>query len=207
MRILAPWYDKVERLIGVTGQAQGLENTPDLPEGCLLPPPAPRGYEYFVTRGLESMGIPVAAIHGAVLTQPLNGRAACFYATACFRGCSIRANFQSTTVLLPPAMDTGNLRIRTDAMVYQVDLDRSGKANGVSFIDRATGEHHSVKAKAVVLAAGSGESARILLNSKRYAVPPRPGQRPRLSRPLSDGFSGRECGRPVPRIGGPATDQ
>jgi choline dehydrogenase-like flavoprotein len=168
---LAPWYDRVERLIGVTGRAQGLENTPDSPEGCLLPPPPPRAYEYFVSRGFAGLGIPVSAIHAAVLTQPLNGRAACFYATHCGRGCAIRANFQSTTVLLPPAMATGNLEIRTNALVYQVDLDRAGKAKGVIFVDRATGQHHSVAARSVVLAAGACESARILLNSKSSVFP------------------------------------
>jgi choline dehydrogenase-like flavoprotein len=168
---LAPWYDKVERLIGVTGKAQGLANTPDSPEGCLLPPPAPRAFEYFLSSGFESMGIPVAAIHAAVLTEPLNGRAACFYASDCNRGCAIRANFQSTTVLLPPAMATGNLTIRTNALVYQIDLDRLGKAKGVSYVDRVTGEHHSVTARSVVLAAGAGETARILLNSKSSLFP------------------------------------
>jgi choline dehydrogenase-like flavoprotein len=168
---LAPWYDKVERLIGVTGRAQGLLNTPDSPEGCLMPPPPPRAYEQFAARGFEGLGIPVAAMHAAVLTKPLNGRAACFYATPCGRGCSIRANFQSTTVLLPPAMDTGNLEIRTDALVYQVDLDRAGKARGVTYVDRTTGEHHSVEARSVVLAAGACESARILLNSKSPLFP------------------------------------
>lgn len=163
---LAPWYDKVERLIGVTGRAEGLENSPDSPDGCLLPPPPPRAFEYFVSRGFQAMGMPVAAMHGAVLTRPLNGRSQCLFATPCSRGCSIRANFQSTTVLLPPAMATGNLEIRTDALVYQVDVDRHGKANGVTYVDRVTGRHHAAKAKAVVLAAGACESARILLNSK-----------------------------------------
>jgi choline dehydrogenase-like flavoprotein len=168
---LAPWYDKVERLIGVTGRAEGLENTPDSPDGCLLPPPPPRPHEYFLARGFESMGIPVAAIHAAVLTRPLNGRSACMYATSCLRGCAIRANFQSTTVLLPPALASGKLEIRTNALVYQVDLDRSGRAKGVSYIDRRTGEHHCAAARAVVLAAGAAESARILLNSKSATFP------------------------------------
>jgi choline dehydrogenase-like flavoprotein len=168
---LAPWYDRVERLIGVTGRAQGLENTPDSPEGCLLPPPPPRAFEYFLSRGFEGLGIPVAAMHAAVLTRPLNGRPACFYATPCGRGCAIRANFQSTTVLLPPAMATGNLEIRANALVYQVDLDRTGKAKGVTFVDRLTGQHHSVTARSVVLAAGACESARILLNSRSSAFP------------------------------------
>jgi choline dehydrogenase-like flavoprotein len=168
---LAPWYDKTEKLIGVTGAEHGLENTPDSPPGIHLTPPPPSPSDDFVSRGFNSMGIPVAAIRVAVLTRPLNGRAACVYATPCMHGCSIGANFQSTTVLLPPARKTGNLTIRTDASVYQVDMARTGRAKGVSFVDRKTGRHHSVEARAVVLAASACESARILLNSKSSHFP------------------------------------
>ncbi|MCP3731011.1 GMC family oxidoreductase [Sphingomonas sp. MG17] len=164
---IAPWYDKVEKLIGVSGgPAQGFENTPDSPEGCLQPAPPPKPYELLVGRAFASMGIPTAPTRAAILTQPLGERQACFYATPCIRGCSIGAAFQSTTGLLPQARATGNLTIRTDAMVYQVDLDSAGKASGVSFIDRSTRQHHNAKAKAVVLSAGAGETARILMNSR-----------------------------------------
>ena len=168
---MAPWYDKVERLIGVTGAAEGLENVPDSPPSCHLPPPPLRAHELMLKRGFNSMGIPVAATRGAILTQPLNGRPACIYATSCGRGCSIRANFQSTTVLLPVAKQTGLLDIRTNAMVYQVDMGKNGKAEGVSFVDRITGKHHSVKGRTVVLSGGACESARILLNSKSARFP------------------------------------
>jgi choline dehydrogenase-like flavoprotein len=163
---LAPWYDKTESLIGVTGAPHGLENTPDSPPGVHLPPPPPSPSEYFVSRGFQALGIPVAASRLAILTRPHNGRPPCFYTTACVRGCSIGANFQSGTVLINPARRAGHLTVRTDAMVYQVDLDSRGRAKGVSFVDRHSGEHHSVEAKAVVLAASTCESARILLNSK-----------------------------------------
>jgi choline dehydrogenase-like flavoprotein len=168
---VAPYYDRVETLIGVSGQAEGWENLPDSPPGVLQPPPPPRPYERFVMRGFKAMNIPVGAMRGAVLTRPLNGRAACLYATECGRGCAIRANFQSTTVLLPPALKTGNLTIRTDSLVYEVLMGRDGRAKAVSFVDRKTGEHHSVSAKAVVLSAGACESARILLNSKSPRFP------------------------------------
>ena len=92
-------------------------------------------------------------------------RAACFWATPCGRGCSIRANYQSTTVHLPPALDTGNLDIVTDAMVRAVNKRKDGKAEGVTYIDRKTGAEHRVKARIVVLAASALESVRILLNS------------------------------------------
>src|SRR5436189_5084355 len=170
---LAPWYDKTERLIGVTGAAppRHLTNTPDSPPGCLLKAPPPRAFEMFYARAFEAMGIPVVPMHGAVVTEAMEGRNTCVFATPCGRGCAIGANFQSTTVLLPPAMATKNLTITTNALVYQVDLDKAGKAKGVSYVDRVSGEHKSVTAKAVVLAAGSGETARILLNSKSPSHP------------------------------------
>lgn len=173
---LAPWYDRVEKLIGVTGAGPplGLTNTPDSPPGCLLESPPPRAFELFYAKGFEAMGIPVAPMHGAVLTgavEQMEGRNTCVFATPCGRGCSIGANFQSTTVLIPPALATKNLAIVTNALVYQVDLDAAGKAKGVTYVDRVTGEHHSVTARSVVLAAGSGETARILLNSKSAKFP------------------------------------
>jgi choline dehydrogenase-like flavoprotein len=168
---LARWYDRTERLIGVTGAAHGIENTPDSPPGVSLAPPPETPTDYFIRHGLKALGIQAAAIRVAVLTRPLNGRPACLYATPCIRGCAIGANFQSTTVLIPPARRTGLLSVRTEALVYSVDMDSKGRAAGVSFVDRRTGEHHSVKAKAVVLAASACESARILLNSKSSAFP------------------------------------
>jgi len=170
---LAPWYDKTEKLIGVSGAApaRGLLNTPDSPPGCLMESAPPRAFEVFYERAFRAMGIPVIPMHGAVVTGQMEGRNTCVFATPCGRGCAIGANFQSTTVLLPPAMATGNLTITTDALVYQVDLDKAGKAKGVTYVNRKTGEHHSVTARSVVLAAGSGETARILLNSKSSAFP------------------------------------
>jgi choline dehydrogenase-like flavoprotein len=163
---LAPWYDKVERLIGVTGAAHGIENTPDPPEGIMLPPPPPRAHEIFLSRAFTKMNMKVAAMRAAILTKPLNGRAECLYATQCTRGCSSRSNFQSTTVLLPDARASGHLTIGCNAVVYQIDVDKSGLASGVSFFDRRTGEQHAVKGRTIVLAAGALSSTRILLNSK-----------------------------------------
>ncbi|THD77072.1 MAG: GMC family oxidoreductase [Phenylobacterium sp.] len=170
---LAPWYDKTEKLIGVSGAApaRGLMNTPDSPDGCLMACAPPRAFEIFYERAFKAMDVPVIPMHGAVVTGQMEGRNTCLFATPCGRGCAIGANFQSTTVLLPPARATGNLTIRTDALVYEVELDRNGKAKGVNFVDRKTGKHGSATAKAVVLAAGSGETARILLNSKSPRFP------------------------------------
>jgi choline dehydrogenase-like flavoprotein len=192
---VAPYYDKVEMLIGVYGSNEGLENTPDSPAGCLLPPPAPLVSDLMIRKHANALGIPTVPAHRAVLTRKLDAdsiparlhpgnpaaqrilatamreRGACLWATACGRGCSVRANYQSTTVHLPPALATGRLDVGTDAMVHEVTLGRDGKARGVSFIDRRTGREHSVRARAVILAASACESARILLNSKSAQFP------------------------------------
>jgi choline dehydrogenase-like flavoprotein len=93
-------------------------------------------------------------------------RAPCFWATSCGRGCSIRANFQSTTVLLPAALETGNLDIITDAMVREVIIGKDGKATGVHYIDKKSRRDMVAKARAVIIAGGTCETSRILLNSK-----------------------------------------
>jgi choline dehydrogenase-like flavoprotein len=192
---LAPYYDRTEALIGVHGTNEGLENTPDSSPGILLPPPAPRGYELLIKKSCDRLGIPVIPSHLAILTQRLDhervprfvhpdnaraqrllaedmrGRAACFWATPCGRGCSIRANYQSTTVHIPVAVRTGNLDVICNAMVREVTVDRRGRASGVHYVDRVTGEDRHVRARAVVLAASGCESARILLNSKSALFP------------------------------------
>src|SRR5471030_821471 len=101
----------------------------------------------------------------------MRARGACFWATDCHRGCSLRANYQSTTVHLPPALATGNLDIIPNAHAREVTLGKDGRADGVLYIDKTTGREARVKAKAVVLAASSGETVRILLNSKRAHFP------------------------------------
>ena len=193
---VAPYYDKVEMLVGVFGTNEGLENTPDSPPGCLLPPPAMRaGEQYARARAKSKLGLPVIPIHRAVLStrqdadripaklhpnnpkaqrilaEAMRARLACFWATACGRGCSIKANYQSTTVHLPPALATGNLDIVPNAMAREITVDDNGRATGVLYIDKTTGREHAVKGRVVVLAASSGESVRILLNSKSNRFP------------------------------------
>jgi choline dehydrogenase-like flavoprotein len=192
---VAPYYDKVELLIGVYGQNDGLENTPNSSEGCLLPPPKARIGELYAAKHGRKIGLPVIAFHRAVLTRPLDhvnsparlhpgnpkaqriiaedmqNRAACFWATACGRGCAIRANYQSTTVHIPPALATGNLHILVNGMVREVTVSDAGKATGVVYVDKTTLQEHRVSARVVVLAASACETVRLLLNSKSPRFP------------------------------------
>ena len=165
---LAPYYDKTEELIGVFGSHEGVENTPD---GKFLPPPKPRCYELVVQKACQKLGIPCIPSRLSILTRPLNGRPACHYCAQCGRGCATGSNFSSPTVLLPPALATGNLDIRCDAMAREVTLGPDGLATGVSYIDRKTRKEMQARGKIVVLAASACETARILLNSKSRLFP------------------------------------
>jgi choline dehydrogenase-like flavoprotein len=186
---LEPYYTKVEMLIGVFGTNEGLENTPNSPPGVLLPAPKGRAAELLTQKHGKKLGIPFMPIHRAVLTthldwknlpaklhpgnvwaqrlcrQSMANRSACFWATDCGRGCNVGANYQSTTVHLPPALASGNLDLISNAHVWKVLLGKDGKASGVLFIDKTTGKEAQVSGRAVVLAAGACETARILLNS------------------------------------------
>ena len=162
---MAPYYDKIEQMVGLFGVSDSYENEPGSPEGVLQPPPPMRAYELFIKAGFESFGIPVKTAPTAILTQPKDDRQACFYATDCRRGCSIGAKFQTPTSLIPLAMRTGNLTLRTDAMVNRVLTDENGRASGVRYADKKTGAMEEVTARAVVLAASTYETARLLLVS------------------------------------------
>lgn len=165
---LAPWYDKAEELIGVFGSAEHLENTPD---GKFLPPPAPRCYEKVIQWSSEKLKIPCIPSRLAILTRSIHGRAACHYCGQCGRSCGTNSNFNSPGVHLFPAMKTGNLEIRTNAMAREVTLGPDGLANGVAYIDKKTRKENAVRAKIVVLAASCCETSRILLNSKSGKFP------------------------------------
>lgn len=164
---VSPWYDRVDKMIGVFGTNEGIHNEPG---GNFLPPPKPRCYELFIKNACDNIGIPVIPSRLSILTKPHNGRAACHYCGQCGRSCATHSNFSSPSVLLPPAMETGNLEIINYAMVREVTY-QDGKATGVSYVNKQDRKEYKVRAKIVVLAASSCESARLLLNSKSSDFP------------------------------------
>jgi len=160
---IAPYYDKIDRLIGIFGTKEGLPNDPD---GLFQPAPEPRCYEHMVKKGCDELGVTCIPARMSILTRPLNGRPACHYCGQCGRGCAAHSNFSSPSVLLAPALATGRLELVTNAMAREVTTNDEGLATGISYVDKRTGRDHHVRASIVVLAASACESARLLLNSK-----------------------------------------
>ena len=165
---LAPYYEKVERYVGVHGTAEGI---PSAPDGVFLPPPKPRCSDRMVQRGCARLGIPCIPGRAAIITRNHRGRAKCHYCGQCTQGCHTASRFASSQTLIPDALDTGRLEIRPMAMARKVLVGTDGKARGVSYVDKTTGREQTVLAKAVWVGASACESARLLLNSKSSAFP------------------------------------
>ncbi|WP_316805248.1 GMC family oxidoreductase [Pedobacter nototheniae] len=161
-----PFYDKVDRMIGIYGTVEGIESEPD---GIFMKPPKPRLNELFIKKGAEKAGVRVITGRGAVMTESIKGnndRAPCFYCGQCGRSCKVYGDFSASSCLVIPAVKTGNLTVITDAMVREVITDKDGTAKGVSYVNRKDLQEYQVNGKLVILGASACESARILLNSK-----------------------------------------
>jgi len=161
---IAPYYHRVERYIGVSGQAEGV---PELPDGVFLPPMPLTCPEVRLRQRVKArFGRTVTIGRSANLTTEMAGRAPCHYCGPCERGCATWSYFNAAFTTVADAVASGNCTLVTNAMVYKVLTDpQTRKANGVLYIDRVTREPREVRAKAVMLCAQALETTRILLNS------------------------------------------
>jgi choline dehydrogenase-like flavoprotein len=159
-----PYYDKVEKLIGVFGSYENLPNDPD---GVFLPPPKPRLHELMIRKAGGQIGIPIIPSRLSILTKKINDtRGACFFCNQCYRGCTVYGDFSSSSVLVKPAVGSGKVTLITQAMVREVLTNKEGLATGVSYVDKISLQEYEVKGKVVILAASTCETARIMMNSK-----------------------------------------
>lgn len=173
---IAPWYDHIERFIGVAGSKEGL---PQLPDGEFLPEFGLNDGEKIFKQAVEAKFPGRKVISGRVANlskaQPQHeelGRTSCQNRSFCERGCTYGAYHSSLSSSLPAAERTGNLTIVTDAIVHSIVYDpASGKATGVRVIDANTKEHRTYEAKVIFGCASAIGTTQILLNSKSDAMP------------------------------------
>ncbi|WJT00117.1 GMC oxidoreductase [Novosphingobium humi] len=170
---LAPWYDKVERFIGVSGAA---ENLPALPDGQFQPPFALNAVETSVREKVAARWPDRRLTIGrtANLTQGKEeeGRTPCQSRNICIRGCSFGAYFSTQSSTLPAATKTGRLTVITDAQVEKIDYDpATRRVTGVRWVNTKTRERKSATARVVFLNAGAFNSVHLMLNSANEAMP------------------------------------
>lgn len=169
---IKPYYDKIDKLLGVFGTNEGLPNDPD---GIFLPPPKPRLHELMIKKAAATVGVPVIPSRLSILTKVTPdlgpGRNQCFFCSQCGRSCKVYGDFSSSSCLVIPAIHTGNVDLVTNAMAREVLTDNNGLATGVSYIDKTDLQEYQVSGRTVILAASACESARLLLNSKSQRHP------------------------------------
>ncbi len=165
---IAPYYERVERFVGITGSKEGLRTAPD---GIFQPPPEPKVHERLIKESCDDLGIPCIPNRRAVITRRTNGRVPCHYCGQCGRGCKTASNYSSSTLQILPAVKAGKLDLITGAMAREILVDENAQVTGVSYVDKATRTERQIRCRSLVLAASACESARLLLNSQSRRFP------------------------------------
>ncbi len=165
-----PYYDKLDKLVGLFGSKENLPNEPD---GYFLPPPKPRLHELYYIKGAKKAGVTVIPSRLSILTKRINkDRGVCFYCGQCNRSCQAYADFSSGSCLIFPAQQNGGqIDLYNNCMVRTVTTNDEGKATGVSYINKEDRQEYQIKGRVVVLGASACSSARILMNSKSKQHP------------------------------------
>ncbi|HET8735730.1 MAG TPA: GMC family oxidoreductase [Pricia sp.] len=172
---IAPWYEKVETYIGISGEAL---NLPQLPDSNFLPAMdlncVEEVFKQKVAESFDGRTVTIGRVAHLTGDKKFEGdrRQNCQYRNRCIRGCPFGAYFSSLSSTLPAAEATGNMTLRPDSIVYEVIYDPDTKrATGVRVIDRVTKENHEFKAKVIFLCASAIASTSILMQSKSDRFP------------------------------------
>ncbi|MEB3304165.1 MAG: GMC oxidoreductase [Cyanobium sp.] len=150
---LAPYYSRLEGLLGVHGQRDGLAQ---LPDGHTRPPlPLTPGERHMQQAIGRELGLPLIPSRGFAKAPSGSSRG----------GSWPPSSAQGST--LGRALATGRARVWPQAVVSHLWMDSQGdRAKGVVVVDGCTGERVKVGANLVVLCASTIETLRILLLSQ-----------------------------------------
>ncbi len=168
---IAPWYDRVESFIGVSGNRDGIAVIPD---GKFQPAFEMNCVEKHFKEQVEKKFADRKVIMGrtANLTQPVKGRGLCLARDLCHRGCPYGAYFSTNASTIPAAYATGNLTVRPYSLVNKILYDeQKQKASGVEIVDTETKQTEEFYAKIIFLNASTVATAFILLNSTSTRFP------------------------------------
>lgn len=170
---IAPWYDRVEEYIGVSGENLGLSQLPDgkfepmMQLNCVE-----QHFREQVAEQFEGRVVTAGRVAHITSDKKYDGRSKCQFRNRCIRGCPFGGYFSSVSSTLPAAERTGNMTLRANSIVHEVIYDAAtGKASGVKVIDRETKESMVFNAKIVFLCASSMASSAILMQSKSERFP------------------------------------
>jgi choline dehydrogenase-like flavoprotein len=168
---LAPFYEKVEWEIGVSGDADRMRHLPSYQRSYPMPPlPETRRGRLF-ERGADALAWPTVRIPLLINSVPRDGRPACVHCQHCVAfGCPVDAKNGTHNTSIARALRSGRCTLVTEAMAERVTTDAHGRATGIAYFDR-DGARHEASADVIVLSGGAIETARLLLNSATDCEP------------------------------------
>ena len=159
---LAPYYERIEREVGVCGNPDHLD---DLPDGVFLPPVPMKCSDKIIQRGAQKLGLKIIHVRKSTLSVASTTRPACHFCGNCMAGCDVAAKYNSADVHMIPALKTGKLEILHDSVVREITVSSQNKATGVRFLNRKSLAEGEVKARTVVVACACAQSVSLLLMS------------------------------------------
>ncbi len=155
---LAPYYDKAEFKMGVTG-TNG------------IPPSFETGTYKVMKAGGTKIGYKeITSTRMSINPVARDGRPGCIQLGFCMSGCKIGAKWSTLYTEIPRAEATDHFELRPKSMAVKINHDGSGKVTGVVYLD-ANGQMQEQKARAVALAGNVVETTRLLLNSASNQYP------------------------------------
>jgi len=169
---LEPYYDMVERLIGVSGEVTKYAYQ-EPRSSCNFPYPPLKEHPIskIIDKSFKRLGFTPYQTPRAIISQAINGRDSCYYSNYCGSyGCSSGAKSSAREALLNPALKSGNLTIKTDAFVKQL-IEKDNNVIEAIYVDTKTKNEYQIGAKIFVVASQAIESCRLLLNSKSKNFP------------------------------------
>jgi choline dehydrogenase-like flavoprotein len=171
---MAPYYDQVERQVGVCGNYDHLE---DLPDGVFLPPIPMKCSDVLIQKGAAKLGIPVIHVRKATLSKATRTRPACHFCGNCMAGCDVVAKYNSADVQMIPALKTGKLTLRPNSIVHEIAVSHEARVTEVRYFDRETRAEEAAKGRITVVSCACAQSVALLLMSKSSRFPTGLGNR------------------------------
>jgi glucoside 3-dehydrogenase (cytochrome c) catalytic subunit len=165
---IAPYYDTVEREVGLCGNRDGLE---DLPDGIFLPPVPMKCSDLILQRAARALGADLVQVRKSTLTVPMNARPACHFCGNCMAGCDVVAKYNSADVHITPAEKAGHVTVFHDCIVREVMVSDENRATGVRYLHRVHRKDGEVRGRTVVVACACVQSIALLMMSKSRRYP------------------------------------
>ena len=168
---LAPYYDKAEAELGVSGNAVPHPFLEPRTGNYPMPPLAEHPVAEALDQAARALGWHALPTARGIASRPYRGRDACVYCAMCGSyGCEHGAKSSTAASLIPAALATGNVELRPRCMATEITVDAQGNAKSVVYLD-ADGATQEQPARIIVSSCTAVESARLLLNSKSSRFP------------------------------------